>query len=191
MQPDWKKDAPVSVFSSMSEIVVSLADTVQEPVPVDVPLVPPWPPPLPLLPPLPLPLLPPLPPVPVSLFAQEPASSAKAPHMASEAKARLTFMIVLFLAFMSPSWLVFTYSIAERPNMGKDICEDFPVPACNASRLQPDQGSRCVVLVHVPARVASMTSVFLALSSTALLDKRGIHLRSHRQAPRLVDSVRP
>jgi hypothetical protein len=111
MQPEWKKDVPVWVVSSMSEIVVSLADTVQEPGSVDVPLVPPWPPPP----------LPPLPPVPVSLFAQEPASSAKAPHMASEVKAILTRMIVLFLAFMSPSWLVFVYSIAERPEMGKDI----------------------------------------------------------------------
>jgi hypothetical protein len=63
---------------------------------------------------------PPLPPV-LSLLAQEVVNVAKTAHTASEAKARLTFTIILFLAFMSPSRLVFAYSIAERPDMGKYI----------------------------------------------------------------------
>jgi hypothetical protein len=49
------------------------------------------------------------------LLAQEVANMAKAPHATSEVKAKLTLMIVLFLAFMSPSRLVFAYSIAELP----------------------------------------------------------------------------
>jgi hypothetical protein len=46
-------------------------------------------------------------------------------------------MIVLFLAFMSPSRLVFTYSIAEALEMGKHISSNFPAPvlAHNAPRL--------------------------------------------------------
>jgi len=75
--------------------------------------------------------------------------------------------------------------------MGKDICEDFPVPACNASRLQPYKKLLRVVPAHTSARVASMTSVFLALSSTDLLDEKGVHLRSPLRASRLVDSVLP
>jgi hypothetical protein len=109
-------------------------------------------PPLPVLPPAegpppPVPVLPPLPPPPVSPFAQEAANIPKAIHMASEAKARLTFTIVLFLAFMSPSRLVFTYSIAEGPQMGKDICEDPSVLARNASRWRHPT-PRCDIVVH-------------------------------------------
>ena len=66
--------------------------------------------------------LPPLPPL--SLLAQDVANVAniaRATHSASEVKAKLTFTIVLFVAFMSPSRLVFVYSIAEAPDMGKDI----------------------------------------------------------------------
>jgi hypothetical protein len=96
MQPEWKKDVPVLVVSSMSEIVVSLADTVQEPGSVDV-LAPPWPPPP----------VPPVPLVSLSLPAQEVPKIAKAPHATSEVKARLALTIELFFAFMSPSWLVF------------------------------------------------------------------------------------
>jgi hypothetical protein len=48
--------------------------------------------------------------------------------MANEAKAILDFMIVLFVAFMSPSRLVFAYSIAEALEMGKHISSNFPAP---------------------------------------------------------------
>jgi hypothetical protein len=57
--------------------------------------------------------------------------------MANETKAKLDFTIVFFLAFMSPSRLVFAYSIAERPKMGKHISSNFPAPvfAHHAMRL--------------------------------------------------------
>jgi hypothetical protein len=71
-------------------------------------------------PPPPPPAAPPPPPL-LSLLAQDVAKIAKAPHATNEVKARLTFVIVLFLAFISPSRLVFAYSIAEAPEMGKDI----------------------------------------------------------------------
>jgi hypothetical protein len=69
-------------------------------------------------------LLPPPPLPPLSLLAQDVenvANIARAKHSASEVKAKLAFTIVLFVAFMSPSRLVFAYSIAEAPEMGKDI----------------------------------------------------------------------
>jgi hypothetical protein len=69
----------------------------------------------PEVPPAPVPPVPPVPPL-SSLLAQEIANIAKTPHMARE---KLDLTIVLLLAFMSPSRLVFTYSIAEAIEVGK------------------------------------------------------------------------
>jgi hypothetical protein len=57
----------------------------------------------------------------VPLLPQELAKITKALQTATEVKAKLVLIIVLFLAFMSPSRLVFAYSITERPQMGKTI----------------------------------------------------------------------
>jgi hypothetical protein len=54
------------------------------------------------------------------LLEQAPANIAKALQTVSEVKAKLV-LVMVFLAFMSPSRLVFEYSIAERAGMGKTI----------------------------------------------------------------------
>jgi hypothetical protein len=85
--------------------------------------------PAPVLPPappaggwvLPPPEVPPVLGFSVPLLPQELAKITKALQTATEVKAKLVLIIVLFLAFMSPSRLVFAYSITERPQMGKTI----------------------------------------------------------------------